>query len=85
MTREQKLEAALRALYEETSNYIRINNLGDVHHNQSMQMAHDALATPPPSEWNEAIEAAAQMVGCSNGSVPYLVYSIRTLKRKEQS
>ena len=37
------LERALRGLYEETADYIRINNLGDVHHNRSMQRARDAL------------------------------------------
>ncbi len=37
------LEKALRLLYEETADYIRINNLGDVHHNVSMQKARDAL------------------------------------------
>lgn len=35
---------ALRMLYEETADYIRINNLGDVHHNHSMQSARDAIA-----------------------------------------
>lgn len=35
---------ALRILYEETADYIRINNLGDVHHNRSMQFARDAIA-----------------------------------------
>lgn len=35
---------ALQRLYEETADYIRLNNLGDVHHNRSMQMARDALA-----------------------------------------
>jgi hypothetical protein len=38
------LVAALQVLYEETADYIRINNLGDVHHNRSMQMARAALA-----------------------------------------
>jgi len=35
---------ALKILYEETADYIRINNLGDVHHNCSMQMARAAIA-----------------------------------------
>lgn len=35
---------ALRDLYTETADYIRINKLGDAHHNRSMQMARDALA-----------------------------------------
>lgn len=35
---------ALRALYQETADYIRLNHLGDEHHNRSMQMARDALA-----------------------------------------
>jgi hypothetical protein len=39
-----ELLAALKALYEETADYIRINYLGDVHHNHSMQMARDAIA-----------------------------------------
>lgn len=34
---------ALRALYEDTADYIRVNNLGDVHHNFSMQLARAAL------------------------------------------
>ena len=40
-----RLAGALRVLYEETADYIRINNLGDVHHNRSMQMARAALAS----------------------------------------
>jgi len=39
------LAAALKRLYEETAEYIRINNLGDVHHNQAMKDARDILAT----------------------------------------
>jgi hypothetical protein len=39
-----ELLEALRILYEETADYIRINNLGDVHHNRSMQFARDVLA-----------------------------------------
>ena len=41
--REKRLEEALRMLYEETADYIRINHLGDVHHNRSMQLARAAL------------------------------------------
>lgn len=37
------LHTALRCLYEETADYIQINKLGDVHHNQSMKAARDAL------------------------------------------
>ena len=37
------LRNALQALYDETADYIRLNRLGDVHHNRSMQMARDAL------------------------------------------
>jgi len=37
------LESALRGLCEETADYIRVNKLGDVHHNQSMKAARDAL------------------------------------------
>ena len=35
---------SLRILYEETADYIRINHLGDVHHNRSMQYARDTIA-----------------------------------------
>lgn len=35
---------ALRTLYDETADYIKVNHLGDVHHNQSMKAARDALA-----------------------------------------
>lgn len=35
---------ALRLLYDETADYIRINHLGDVHHNRSMILAREALA-----------------------------------------
>jgi hypothetical protein len=45
--RTSELERALRLLYEETADYIRTNNLGDVHHNKSMQAARDALAATP--------------------------------------
>jgi len=31
-------------LYSETADYIRINNLGDVHYNQSMKLSRDILA-----------------------------------------
>jgi hypothetical protein len=48
------LLAALRLLYEETADYIRLNHLGDVHHNRSMQFARDALAaTTPAAEWRD--------------------------------
>ncbi len=39
------MREALQALYTEQADYIRINYLGDVHHNRSMQMARDALST----------------------------------------
>ena len=35
---------ALKSLYGETADYIRINNLGDVHQNRSMQLARSAIA-----------------------------------------
>lgn len=41
--KSQRLAQALKILYEETADYIRINNLGDVHHNQSMKGAREAL------------------------------------------
>jgi hypothetical protein len=46
MTPEQEaaLVDALRGLYEHTAEYIRINNLGDVHHNAVMKQARAALA-----------------------------------------
>lgn len=34
---------ALKILHDETEDYIRINNLGDPHHNKSMQYARDAI------------------------------------------
>ena len=34
---------ALHMLYVETADYITINNLGDIHQNQSMRLARDAL------------------------------------------
>jgi hypothetical protein len=43
-----RLREALELLYDETADYIRINKLGDVHHNRSMQLARDALAVAPP-------------------------------------
>lgn len=36
---------ALNLLYQETADYIMRNNLGDVHHNQSMRLAYEALST----------------------------------------
>jgi len=39
---------SLRILYEETADYIRLNHLGDVHHNRSMQYARDTIAK---AEW----------------------------------
>lgn len=38
------LLAALKILHDETADYIKINNLGDPHHNKSMQYARDAIA-----------------------------------------
>ena len=38
------LRTALTMLYEETADYIRLNDLGAVHHNRSMRMARAALA-----------------------------------------
>lgn len=42
-TPSKDLFEALKVLYEETADYIRRNNLGDVHHNLSMQLARNAL------------------------------------------
>jgi hypothetical protein len=39
----EQLFDALTILYQETAEYIYINNLGDIHHNRSMQVARDAL------------------------------------------
>ena len=47
------LREALKLLYEETADYIRINHLGDVHHNRAMQMARDALAATPKENAND--------------------------------
>ena len=35
---------ALEVLYNETADYITINHLGDIHHNQSMRAARNAIA-----------------------------------------
>lgn len=40
--RDALLESLI-CLYDETADYIRINNLGDVHHNASMQKARAAI------------------------------------------
>lgn len=42
----QPTRDALKCLYDETADYIRLNNLGDIHHNRSMQMARDVLNEP---------------------------------------
>lgn len=39
----QMLEAIVR-IYDVTADYIFVNNLGNVHHNQSMQMLRDILS-----------------------------------------
>ena len=41
--RERKLLEALKILHDETEDYIRINDLGDPHHNRSMQLARAAI------------------------------------------
>ena len=46
--RIEELERVLRALYEEQADYIRINHLGAVHHNKTMQDARDVLAKGNP-------------------------------------
>lgn len=38
-----RTRAVLNILYDETADYIKINNLGDVRHNRSMQLARDIL------------------------------------------
>jgi len=40
----RELAEALTELYSDTADYIARNNLGDIHHNQSMKMANAALA-----------------------------------------
>lgn len=47
MTKDEqiaRLKEALEALYLEQVDYIKINSLGDPHHNQSMKRAREALA-----------------------------------------
>lgn len=46
--RVRELSLALNLLYQETADYIRVNHLGDVHHNRSMQLARDVLANVEP-------------------------------------
>jgi hypothetical protein len=43
LKQNQKLRYALLLLYEETADYIQINHLGSVHHNQSMKRARAVL------------------------------------------
>jgi hypothetical protein len=50
-----KLREALEALYVDTADYIRLNNLGDVHQNQSMRMARDALAASQEADTQEPV------------------------------
>ena len=51
------LMEALELLYNETADYIRINNLGDVHHNVSMQKARAALQAAKEGEVNDNEQA----------------------------
>jgi hypothetical protein len=44
--RVRELSQALDMLYLETADYIRLNHLGPVHHNRSMQLAALALGYP---------------------------------------
>ena len=39
----KKMLTALQILYDETVDYVTLNNLGDPHHNQSMKNARDVL------------------------------------------
>lgn len=45
---------SLKILYEETADYIRINNLGDIHHNRSMQYARDMIAKAEGRDTDES-------------------------------
>ena len=38
-----ELAEAAKLIYEETADYIRVNNLGDTHHNLAMQMLRDKI------------------------------------------
>ena len=58
--REARLREALTILYEETADYIRINKLGDVHHNRSMRIARDTLADSAPDPKAQAVAEAEQ-------------------------
>ena len=44
LAQREELRKALQALYGDTASYITVNNLGDVHHNESMKLARAALA-----------------------------------------
>ena len=62
-SRAEQVRAALQALYDETADYIRINHLGDVHHNRSMQLARDALSLKvEPLEWEQRVVEQAGVV-----------------------
>lgn len=48
--RVEELDGALRRLYKHTAEYITINHLGDVHHNQVMKDARAALQSSAREE-----------------------------------
>ena len=53
---------ALKMLHDETADYIRLNHLGDAHHNQSMKLARDALASLPASAQATAIQQLSNFI-----------------------
>ena len=74
--REQKLEAALREL------------LGAIARKELVNVRNvlAALATPPTSEWNEAITEVIALVASGKGDDQALLRQrIRALKRKEET
>lgn len=98
MTREQKLEAALR----DSRQWVELTITNMFHQSPErydiLKNIDAALATPPTSEWNEAIEAAAlfcedvasaldvhgHFPDTAQKEITDIANSIRVLKRKEQ-
>lgn len=64
---EKKAEAyrlALKFLYDETADYIRTNNLGDIHHNRSMQIARDLLTSRASSDARDEVKSYCKEPDC---------------------
>jgi len=77
------MRSALQNLYDETGEYIELNNLGDPHHNQSMKDARSALSTDAGRDlldrYREAVELLREAsVDCKSGRPMTLNWGERT-------